>query len=40
MDINILRGCILVGVDGEIKDTEVIFQTDFGARYKMYHEQD
>ena len=40
MEIDIMRGKTLVGVDGDIGSDAVIFETNSGERFKMYHEQD
>ena len=40
MDIDILKGKTLVSIIGDIGGDEIIFQTDSGEKYKMYHMRD
>lgn len=39
-DISILKGEILTAIDVNKHDDEIIFITNKGKRYKMYHDQD
>ena len=35
-----LKGKTLVKIDGKIGDDEMVFTTDSGSKYKLYHAQD
>lgn len=35
-----LKGKTLVRIEGKVGDSEIVFTTDSGDRYKLFHNQD